>query len=538
MESEGVLGADQPVDEPVDERVDDAADQVTVPAQPQHRSAASDTNGSRERVHPIFLDPPDHDHVRRLMGRWGMLADLSFSDLLMYRRAEGGGFVVVGQVRATTAQTLYVDDRVGQWASESALPLVAQAFASGRVARGTSFVRDVGRVNVQAIPVRRDHQTLAVLSREHGPKTVREHGDLEKRYLEVFDRLAQMITTGEFPFASQHEEALSNNPRVGDGVLILDARGVVQYVSPNAVSALNRSGVSVNVRGRTLPEAGLDQLATRVAFRTKQPTMEESTIGEVILAVRCVPLLVHGEVTGAFVLLQDVTELRSRDRLLLSKDATIREIHHRVKNNLQTISSLLRLQGRRLTEPSARDAINESVQRIRSIAVVHEILSTEHADDVDFAEIARGIVRMLDEITGEPISVKLIGDSGRVPSATATPLAVVVNELIQNAADHAFPKADLATLPKEANRVEVRLNREGDHLTVEVVDNGVGLQATLPAGDRPGLGMSIVTSLVESELSGEMTTEPSAPGEPRPGNRVRISMTVPEIIEWGRLPGA
>ena len=96
MESEGVLGADQPVDEPVDDRVDDAADQVTVPAQPQHRSAASDTNGSRERVHPIFLDPPDHDHVRRLMGRWGMLADLSFSDLLMYRRAEGGGFVVVG----------------------------------------------------------------------------------------------------------------------------------------------------------------------------------------------------------------------------------------------------------------------------------------------------------------------------------------------------------------------------------------------------------------------------------------------------------
>ena len=75
--------------------------------------------------------------------------------------------------------------------------------------------------------------------------------------------------------------------------------------------------------------------------------------------------------------MRDVSELRRRDRLLLSKDATIREIHHRVKNNLQTIASLLRLQGRRLASVEAKQAIDESVRRIRSIALVHETLAYE-----------------------------------------------------------------------------------------------------------------------------------------------------------------
>ena len=87
---------------------------------------------------------------------------------------------------------------------------------------------------------------------------------------------------------------------------------------------------------------------------------------------RCIPLVEGGSVVGGVLLVRDVSELRVRDRLLLSKDATIREIHHRVKNNLQTISSLLRLQSRRLTNEEAKAAVNESVRRIRTIALVHE----------------------------------------------------------------------------------------------------------------------------------------------------------------------
>ncbi len=149
--------------------------------------------------------------------------------------------------------------------------------------------------------------------------------------------------------------------------------------------------------------------------------------------------------TGGVVLLRDISELRRRDRLLVSKDATIREIHHRVKNNLQTISSLLRLQGRRLSSPEAKAAIEESVRRIRSIALVHEILSHEAGDDVPFVDIARPLVRMVEEgllSPDHPIDIKITGDAGNLPATVATPLAVVLNELLQNVVDHAYPAGD------------------------------------------------------------------------------------------------
>ena len=114
--------------------------------------------------------------------------------------------------------------------------------------------------------------------------------------------------------------------------------------------------------------------------------------------IRCVPLLDQGAVTGALVLLRDVSDLRRRDRLLMSKDAAIREVHHRVKNNLQTISSLLRIQARRVSDGEARHALEESERRVRSIAVVHEILSRETTDEVDFNDILPALVRMAEDI--------------------------------------------------------------------------------------------------------------------------------------------
>src|SRR3712207_5997493 len=172
-------------------------------------------------------------------------------------------------------------------------------------------------------------------------------------------------------------------------------------------------------------------------------TLFRSRGAEVTVVMRCLPLLAEGVVTGALVLLRDISELRRRDRLLVSMDATIREIHHRVKNNLQTISSLLRLQGRRLDSKEAKAAIEESVRRIRSIALVHETLSRETGDDVSFNEIVRPLVRMVEESLlspDRPVRVVVEGDAGQLPARIATPLAVVLTELVQNAVDHGFPE--------------------------------------------------------------------------------------------------
>ena len=154
-----------------------------------------------------------------------------------------------------------------------------------------------------------------------------------------------------------------------------------------------------------------------------------------------VPFISGGEVSGAMVLLQDITELRRRDRMLLYKDAVIREIHHRVKNNLQTIASLLRIQGRRLESDEAKQALEESVRRIRTIAFVHETLSQASGDLVDFGEVLRGVLRMLEDALGlDELGVKaeVHGQVGELPAIVATPLSLVFTEPGENAAEHAF----------------------------------------------------------------------------------------------------
>src|ERR1700691_6714961 len=117
-----------------------------------------------------------------------------------------------------------------------------------------------------------------------------------------------------------------------------------------------------------------------------------------VVQLRAIPLIVGGSRTGALILVRDVTELRRRERELMTKDATIREIHHRVKNNLQTVAALLRLQARRVSAPEARTALEESMRRVSSIALVHETLSVSMDEAVDFDDIVDRLMRMLSDL--------------------------------------------------------------------------------------------------------------------------------------------
>jgi two-component sensor histidine kinase len=312
-----------------------------------------------------------------------------------------------------------------------------------------------------------------------------------------------MVAQGLFPFEGRVADA-SVAPRVGDGVIVLDAATRVRYASPNAVSALHRVGVSANAIGQTLAELGVAETAARNAYERKEPVIEEiEQTTEVTLLTRSIPLLRQlkddVEVTGGVLLLRDVSELRRRDRLLLTKDATIREIHHRVKNNLQTISSLLRLQGRRLTSPEAKEAVAESVRRIRTIALVHETLSREPGEDISFIEIVRPLMRLVEEglqSADRPVTFQAKGDGGRLPATIATPLSVVILELLQNAVDHGFPEGSAG------GAVMVVLSHDEDELQIQVVNNGIALSSDFDFAKATGLGLSIVRTLVTTELAG------------------------------------
>jgi two-component sensor histidine kinase len=480
------------------------------------------------------LDPAAIAHLQRLSASWGLLADFCFADLLMFavvgqpREGSGNRFVVLGQVRPTTAQTVYRADWVGTVLEEHDRPLVARAWRLGEIIEGEMTIPPLReRVRMLCIPVRYQGEVVAVLTRESAPSIGRQPGELERSYVDVFNRFARMIAAGAFPFDAEKTES-KESPRVGDGVIVLDENQRVEYSSPNAVSTLHRLGIHGNAEGLRFGEVGLEDNVVRNAFALGVPVTEEIPRGfDVTVLMRCIPMVDNRAVTGAVVLLRDISELRRRDLLLLSKDATIREIHHRVKNNLQTISSLLRLQGRRLASPEAKSAIEESVRRIRSIALVHEILSREVGDDVPFVEIVQPMVIMIEEAMASPdrpIRVTVEGDGGMLPAGIATPLAVVLNELFQNAVEHAYPEG--FDLGDHEAHVLVEIDRQDDKLAVRVADDGAGLPDGFDLDTSTGLGLSIVRTLVTTELGGEIDISRGEGGGERPGTVVTLALPI------------
>ena len=391
-----------------------------------------------------------------------------------------------------------------------------------------------------AIPVMFEDRVIAVLSREWSQRAGRKPGQLERTYLGIFEVFSKMISTGLFPFAGRGADA-TVAPRVGDGVVVLDADTRVRYASPNAVSAMHRVGISANAVGQTLAELGIAETAARHAFERLEPVVEEfEQTADVTLLTRTIPTLKRTgrqvSVTGGVVLLRDVSELRRRDRLLLTKDATIREIHHRVKNNLQTISSLLRLQVRRLKSDEAISAITESVRRIRTIALVHETLSREAGEDISFIEIVRPLLRLVEEglqSADRPVKFSVVGDGGRLPATIATPLSVVILELLQNAVDHGFPEGS------KGGSVLVTLTRSVDgHLVIKVIDNGKGLKSDFDMAKVTGLGLSIVRTLVTTELAGTIQMRAATIGDStkdlkiaRDGDGTVVDLVIPIVGE-------
>ena len=339
-----------------------------------------------------------------------------------------------------------------------------------------------------------------MLTREWIEKAGRRPGELERAYGSVFQSFVRMIADGSFPFPHLAGDS-SSAPRVGDGVMWLNDDAEVQYVSPNANSALHRVGIQASAIGMRLAELGFHDGPVRQAFERQVPVIEEFEQGDgVTLLCRCVPFVHAGEVTGAVLLMRDVTELRKRDRLLLSKDATIREIHHRVKNNLQTISSLLRLQARRLTHPEAIAAVGDSVRRIRTIALVHEALSREPGDDVTFMEIVRPLLRLAEEGLQSIDRPVRFTAAGRRRTHPRRDRDAAVGGAHRAAAERRRPRVPRG----QRGRLGRRAARERRRPSCGCASSttAAAWRAGFRLEDATGLGLSIVRTLVTTELDG------------------------------------
>src|SRR4051812_122574 len=341
--------------------------------------------------------PSQVDHARRLVADWQLLADLAFADLTLWVPLQTGNWWCVAQVRPLTAPTSQPDDLVGTEASGTAAEPFVVAYREGRpVTEGEPDWSGASPRRREVIPVRHDGVVVAVLAKDTNLAVTRSPSTLELTYLDIAADLCLMVSAGTVPPQKLQDAEMS--PRVGDGLVRIDAEGRATYASPNALSAYRRMGLTGDVVGADLAEMTRAASADRVAGeavaagiaaavhrRFPDPMDVEGRAAPRL--VPALPLRAPGAEAGALVLVRDVTDVRRRDRALLTKDATIREIHHRVKNNLQTVAALLRLQARRMTEPAARAALEESVRRGASIAVVPDTLPRSPEDGVGGGDV-------------------------------------------------------------------------------------------------------------------------------------------------------
>jgi two-component sensor histidine kinase len=451
------------------------------------------------------LSDADHLWLKLLVSEWQLLADLSFSDLVLWvPDRDPNLFWAAAHIRPTTGPTALVDDVVGDLIAYSPEHLVSEAFLSGVITRTSEGKLQAGiPVDVHAVPVTVGDRVVAVVEQHTSQLGVRAPSSLEKSYLDTSAELAQMISVGAFPTPGDNaDQALG--PRVGDGFIRLNADGIVEYASPNALSAYRRLGLIGDLVDEHLatltadllpvPTGPVDDsvqsvLSGRIARRA------EAVSGEAHLLLRALPLLTGHERLGAIVLCRDVSDLRSRERELVTKDATIREIHHRVKNNLQTVAALLRMQSRRIESTEAKIALNDAMSRVASIAIVHETLSQAFDELVDFDKVADGLLRMVGDVAAAAgaVSAIRVGSFGVVSADVATSLSMVITELCQNAIEHG--------LAESIGEVRVTPTRVDDTLRVVISDDGPGLPHDFDARASRSLGLSIVNALV-ADLEG------------------------------------
>ncbi len=448
-----------------------------------------------------ILDIPDdlpaeaRAHLSNAADNAQLIADMGYGDVALAVAFPDGELRVVADARPTTAVAAVPFTRVGSPLPSDDEPeahraLRERAEVTGerqRTTRGMAYV-------THAYPVGPAEAPYAVLVRDVTQQVAEAPGKMEREFMRIAIDLIAALQHG--PLVTAEGSPFVTTRVAGDGVLRVGADGKVAYGSPNAVNIMRTAGHERGLVGTPAAELPGGGFGINPVLGTRAALAAAFEVGGRFLSYRTVDL--EG---GAVVLVEDVTEARRRDQELKVKDATIREVHHRVKNNLQTIASLLRIQARRSGSPEVSRSLNDAVERVSSMAVVHEMLSASEDENVDFGDAARTVVDMVRQSVAGPgsaIAVEVEGTTGELPSDVATSLALVLAELVHNAIEHGLGSRQTGT-------VTVQMRRLPGELHVVVRDDGVGLPEGFEPAASANLGLAIVRTIVADDLRGTLT---------------------------------
>ena len=463
-----------------------------------------------------------------------LLADLSFGDIVVWAPTADDNYLAIAHSRASSTVTLFYRDVVGDYLRSDWRGVIDEAITTGLPAVSSSPAwYEENPMGLTAYSIGRRDPETGEIAEPFAAMTVHTSHAVEfsasrqiLAFKECADELCRMVQNGLFPTAESTIARQQGSPRASDGLIRVDDEGTITFASPNTQSTMGTIGYRDELEGHNFAEViaslvlgqsdtneTLPLIAAGKVYRRSDLEVKGRTV-----TLRSIPIILDGIRTGGVILTRDITELKAQEQMLITKDATIREIHHRVKNNLQTVASLLRVQARRAQSEDAKDALSQAMRRVGAIAVVHDTLSTGLSQTVDFDEVFDRVVMLTTEVASihnTVVHLNREGSFGPLPSEYATPLSLALTEVVTNAVEHGLRGIEGA--------VSIRADRDDEHLNVVVEDTGKGLTDGT-VGD--GLGTQIVRTLIEGELGGSISWS----NAPEGGTLVQIQVPLHWLV--------
>lgn len=461
---------------------------------------------------PATRNQIDQDLLHRVASALPILADLARGDVFLYLAPEApsdGPFsaIIAADAKPETVPSIYADSWTGRQVTTDDEPAVIRALVKGSSTRSHQRLKIPGHPTVQDVYVIRNHgRVIGALGIEVGLVENGRQKRKDSAYRRAIEQLRHQVAAGQVRGADVLSRLTEH-----DGPIVATGSGKIAYISSLAEQLYRRVGYSHSLFRYHLDALRTDESVFYKAVESGQCVEELVQQGEYTWRKRAIPLAgdqpirlwnrVVGRVDARDIVLltvHDVTEETQRERELRLKSAMIKEIHHRVKNNLQTIAGLLRLQARRTGSNEVSEMLQETINRIHSIAVVHDHLAHQESSNVDMADVARQIVAEVTRGIVDPekrLGFKFEAEPIRLPTQQATSCALVLNELLHNAVEHGFSQ-------KNDGNVRVRLAIVADRVVIEVADDGEGLPPNFKLGAGGSLGLQIVQTVVRDDLKG------------------------------------
>ena len=464
----------------------------------------------------VALSADDVALLKELAADLPIASDVCRADLLLYCREGPDRAIIVGQAMPRSVAPVYEESRIGLRVDLRQQAEVLRGL-SGKLSPAAMRTIDVRGASIarQILPVRNARRELIAvaamdaywLAYERQRRRSKVFQDALREFMVAFLRGEVHGARGLTPFGER------------DGIMYVRADHRIGYMSGIAQSLYRRLGYRDSLVGRRITELDTvdHEMVTQAISEWRCLERQDEHVGLTWIR-RALPVIASDDTIwrsirrslhprrvlpprtrGVLILIHDATQTLRAQLELESKMAMLREVHHRVKNNLQVVASLMRLQGRRASGEEAKAVLEESVNRILSVAVVHEFLSRDAGGTINVQEVARRILGQLQQGLIDPSKQMRLTVSGPaiwLPAERATQCALVINELVQNAIEHGIGE-------RSRGQILVEFIDHGDSVSIIVADDGQGLPEGFEIESDSNLGLSIVQRMVERDLKGD-----------------------------------